>query len=136
MGRCDDPRLVVGATVHAKAVHIVHYAECARLYGSLAGTKLVSGTVTSFTRQVKSGRSMTGITATWDLASGTVEKHLMLLNVKRVGAPSVDHSAVDQFGFVPSRRGGTDRPHGGNVGGPEPSILHFDGLDLFGWDAD
>jgi len=72
MGRCDDPRLVVGATVHAKAVHIVHYAECARLDGSLAGTKLVSGTVASVTRQVTNGRSMTGSTATWDLASGTV----------------------------------------------------------------
>ena len=56
---------------------------------------MVSDTVTSVTRQVKISRFMTGITATWDLAIGTVKKHLMLLNVKRGGAPSVYHSAAD-----------------------------------------
>jgi len=46
-----------------------------------------------------------------------------------------DSSSTSQFGFVLSRRGGKDRPHGGNVGGREPSLLHFDDLDLFGRDA-
>jgi len=67
----------------------------ARLYGALAGTKLLSGTVPSVTHQVKNGRSITGVTATWHLASGTLKNHLMPMKVKRGGAPSVDHSAVD-----------------------------------------
>lgn len=65
-----DPRLAVNATVHAKAIYIKNYAECARLYGSAASTKMVEGRVTSFS-QVKNagGRRVTTVTALWHMSS-------------------------------------------------------------------
>jgi len=95
MGRSADPRLVVGASVHAKAVHIKHFSECARLYGSCAGTKLVTGVVTSVTWEVKNSRSMTGVKATWQNNSGQVDKHLMLLSVKCGAAPPMTQAPVE-----------------------------------------
>jgi len=95
MGRSADARMVVGASVHAKAVHIKHFSECARLYGSCARTKLVTGVVTIVTREVKNGRSMTGVNSTWQLSSGQVDKHLMLLSVKCVAAPPMMQAPVE-----------------------------------------
>jgi len=95
MGRSADPRLVVGASVHAKAVHIKHFSECARLYGSCASATFVTGVVTSVTQEVKNGRSMTGVNATWQLNSGQVDEHLMLLNVKCGAAPPMTQAPVE-----------------------------------------
>jgi len=69
MGRSDEPRLVVGASVRAKAVHNVHSSECARKYGSCAGTKLLTGVITSVTREVNNGRSITGVNARGNVAA-------------------------------------------------------------------
>jgi hypothetical protein len=41
----NDPRFVVGARVHAKALHVTAIAECHRRYGTNAKTKFVNGTV-------------------------------------------------------------------------------------------
>lgn len=43
-------RLTIGGAVHAKAIHIKNYSECARMYGSAAYTKWVDGGVTAFSR--------------------------------------------------------------------------------------
>jgi hypothetical protein len=44
-GSRSDRRRVVGARVHAKALLVTSEEECRRRYGSLQGTKMVSGTV-------------------------------------------------------------------------------------------
>jgi hypothetical protein len=45
MATREAPRRVVGARVHAKAIHVSNLAECARRYGALKSTKMVAGTV-------------------------------------------------------------------------------------------
>ena len=95
-GRSLDPRLVVDTSVHAKAVHIKHVSECAQLYGSCSGTKLVTGVVPSVTREVENGLSMMGVNATWQLSSGQVDKHLMKLNVQCSAAPPMTQSPMER----------------------------------------
>ena len=45
MPRPIDSRRVVGAKVHAKAIHVTSEAECARRYGSNKNTKWLNGIV-------------------------------------------------------------------------------------------
>lgn len=84
----QDPRLVIGAPVHAKAIHISNFSECARMYGSAAGTKMIDGRVTAVTQE-KSGkdRRVTTVTARWAMSRHEVQKSLGLRSVRAGRAP-------------------------------------------------
>jgi Transposase IS4 len=73
----NDPRYVVGARVHAKALHVTAAAECHRRYGSNAKTKFLNGVVVAVDMVPSSTkkRAVTLITADYDLGGGTFKRH-------------------------------------------------------------
>ena len=101
----SDPRFVVGALVHAKAIHVTSSIECHRRYGSLAKTKLVNGVVTAVeTVPLFNGkRSATMLTANYYLGGGTVKSYIMnSRNVKAghvAAVPNEDNGPVTEFGI-------------------------------------
>jgi len=88
MAPLSDPRLEINALVHAKAIHVKNFAECARLYGSAATTKLVIGRVTAFSRSKSQNiRLATTATARWRMSGREVVKCLGLRCVRAGVAP-------------------------------------------------
>lgn len=95
-----DPRLEVGAAVHAEATNITSYMECTRLFGARATTKMVEGTVMQVIPGLtKAGRRKTDLLVRWMLPGRTVEKTLALRTVKKGPPPETtvtrDNSVVD-----------------------------------------
>jgi len=63
-----DPRLEIGATIHVKAKMVRSGAECARMYGSAAGLKMLTGTVTAVERvRAATNRRSTWVTARFEV---------------------------------------------------------------------
>ena len=81
-----DPRRIIGAAVHAKATAVTSLAECSRLFGSNANSKLVNGEVLNVETTKIKGRLSTSLTVKWVLLdaeiSKIVTKTLKLINVK------------------------------------------------------
>jgi hypothetical protein len=82
MGSRSDPRRVVGARVHAKALQVSSEAECRRRYGSLQSTKLVSGTVVDVEISKTGQRANVFITADSNIDPSFVKRQR--LNVRSV----------------------------------------------------
>lgn len=80
---------MVGAEVHTKAIHITNYAECSRLFGTMASSKWVRGTVKNVVVVVKNGRRLTRLMVVWELSSKIVEKELSLGTVKAGPPPAL-----------------------------------------------
>lgn len=79
----DDPRLLVGAQAHTKATYVTSFAECSRLFGSLASTKVVSGTVLAVIAGLqRDSRRKSDLQVRWTVKSRTVDKTLSLSSVK------------------------------------------------------
>ena len=95
----SDPRCVVGALVHAKAVHVTSSIECHRRYGSLAKTKLVNGVVTKVETVPSSTNncSVTLITADYSLGGGSTKAYVM--NSRNVKAGHVAAVANEDNGL-------------------------------------
>jgi hypothetical protein len=92
MSNNDDPRYVLGARVHAKALHVTAAAECHRRYGTNAKTKFLNGTVVVVDSAPSSTkkRAVTLITANFELGGGTTKRHrLNSRSVKAGEAPSM-----------------------------------------------
>ena len=88
MAPLSDPGIEINAIVHAKAIHVHNFAECARLYGSAATTKLVIGQVTDFSRsKSQNNRLVTTVTARWWMSGYEVVKCLGLRCVRDGVAP-------------------------------------------------
>ncbi len=78
-----DTRRVVGAHVHAKALHVTNKAECAHRYRSQAKRKMLLGTVVHVASAVlPSGRTSTNVTCDFILA-GDVTKRATL-NIRSI----------------------------------------------------
>jgi len=85
-----DPRLETGATVHVKSRLVRSAIECARLYGSSAGVKMLTGTVTAAERvKTSTNRRSTWITTRFEVPGKTYVKRLGPLNY-RPGPSPVD----------------------------------------------
>ena len=68
-----DPKRVPGNRVHTKATNIKHIAECSRVYGALARSKYVGGTVISVVNRKaneNSQRQTCYVTVEWDFVGG------------------------------------------------------------------
>jgi hypothetical protein len=88
-----DTRRVVGAKVHAKALHVTNKAECARRYGSQAKRKMLLGTVVHVASSVlPSGRTSTNVTCDFILA-GDVTKRATL-NIRSIKEGRIPTSPV------------------------------------------
>jgi hypothetical protein len=116
----NDPRRVVGARVHARASLVTSLAECSRLFGSLARTKVVAGTVREVLLERPNNRQLIKLDVEWFLPTGSKQKTLPIasfkagnpLNVEMApsskvgGAPQVDDEPrIEQYscdGHVPS----------------------------------
>jgi hypothetical protein len=100
MGSRSDPRRVVGTRVHAKALHVTSEAECRRRYGSLQGTKLVSGTVVDVEISKTGQRANVIITKDFNLGPSFVKrKRLNGCSVYAGEAPAHIPSAADAQGI-------------------------------------
>jgi hypothetical protein len=79
-----DARRIVGAIVHAKALHVTNNAECKRRYGAGKATKLLEGTVVSAREVQKAGNSRSSwfIMADYDLGGGDLK--MTELNIRSV----------------------------------------------------
>jgi hypothetical protein len=100
MGSRSDPRRVVGARVHAKALHVTSEEKCRRQYGSLQGTKLVSGTVVDIEISKTGQRANVFITADFNLDPSFVKrKRLNDRSVYAGEAPVNIPSAADAQGM-------------------------------------
>ncbi|OSX74503.1 hypothetical protein BU14_0286s0016 [Porphyra umbilicalis] len=99
-GKAVDARLVVGATVHTKAVHIINLAELSRFRGALTRTFYLDGAVLQVVRSKgNGGRNKTELRTSWVWRGRTVEKLLGLASARAGPAPShellADQSAVE-----------------------------------------
>jgi hypothetical protein len=80
-----DPRLVVGAAVEAKAIHVTNLSECSRRYGNNA-KKVVPGFVVSFHQASSPGqpRASTVVVADYYFGGNIVKR--VQLNIRSVKA--------------------------------------------------
>ncbi len=81
------PPRVIGSGVHAKETAVKHIAECSRLHGSRAKTKLVNGKVLEvITEKINCGKS-TSVQAEWVLIDVAPPKnvHKSCQDYKREG---------------------------------------------------
>jgi hypothetical protein len=86
----NDPRYVLRARVHAKALHVTAAAECHQRYGTDAKTKFLNGTVVVVDSAPSSTKkqAVTLITADFELGGGTTKRHwLNSRSVKAGEAP-------------------------------------------------
>jgi len=84
-----DPRLEIGATIHVKAKMVRSGAECARICGSAAGIKLLTGTVTAVVRVLTAtNRRSTWVTARFEVPYKTYFKRLGLRSCRPGQAPT------------------------------------------------
>lgn len=84
-----DPRLQIGAEVHTKASYVTNFAECTRLFGSLASAKVVPGRVLAVVPGIqKDGRRKTDLRVRWTVQTKTVDKTLSLGSVKAGPPPA------------------------------------------------
>ena len=85
-----DQRKIVGATVHALAVHVTALSECTRRYGSNNKKKLLDGVVIRVdTKRTQTGRTSTTVVAEYQLGSDgvTKTKEINIQSVKAGAAP-------------------------------------------------
>lgn len=82
METLPDARGLVGATVNAKYTHITSFKECQRIYGALAKSKRVSGTVLEVLTSTVNGRARNLLKVEWDLYGRKIVKTLGLCCVK------------------------------------------------------
>jgi len=82
-----DPRLVIGATVHAKAKHVRSPVECAKVHASLSNVKMLNRTVTAVERVMTNKRHSTWLTARFELPNKVYVKRLGWLNFRAGPAP-------------------------------------------------
>lgn len=76
------PRKETDACAHTKATHLTSLSECSRLYGELAKTKLINGTVTRVIVDRSMKRARTLIEALWILnGQKRIVKETALCNV-------------------------------------------------------
>jgi Transposase IS4 len=113
-----DPRFVVNALVHAKAMHVTSAIECHRRYGSEAKAKLVNGKVTAVETIAPANkkRSVTMITAIYSLGGRCMK--VATLNSRSVKAGHV--AAINNEGNEPGTglvTGIRDTHHSTDVGG-------------------
>lgn len=88
-----DPRLQVGAEVHTKASYVTNFAECSRLFGSLATAKVVPDRVLSVVPGTQNdGRRNTELRVRWTVQTKTVDKILSLGSVKAGPPPALTPS--------------------------------------------
>lgn len=112
-----NPRLVIGAAVHAKAMHITNLDECASMYGSAADTKMIDGRVTAFKHEkTDKDQRVTTVTARWVLSRHEVENTQRLRSVRAGGAPGPSGA------LPPPAAGGA--PPSSAPGNPMSSPLH------------
>lgn len=71
---------------------MTHISRCRRLFGSLAGSKEVSGVVQRVAMEEKNGRKTTSVAVVWTVAGAPVAKTVALRNVKLPPA----HAVQDQ----------------------------------------
>lgn len=82
MAEKSDARLMIGAAVHANATFVTSLAECSPQFGSLAGSKLVHGTVQEVIRGTQNGQRTTRLRVEWQLPGGSKSKELALASVQ------------------------------------------------------
>jgi hypothetical protein len=84
-----DQRKIIGATMHALAVHVTALSECTRRYGSNNRKKLLDGVVIRVdTKLTRTGRTSTTVVAEYQLGSDGVTK------TKGIHVPSVKAGAA------------------------------------------
>jgi len=84
-----DPRFEIGATIHVKAKMVRSGAECAWIYGSAAGLKMLTGPVTAVERVLTATkRRSTWVTARFEVPYKTYFMRLGLLNCRPGPAPT------------------------------------------------
>eukprot|EP00170_Pyropia_yezoensis_P000029 contig_548_g29 len=82
-----DVRLSVGAQVHTSATNISNFAECSRVFGALAKTTCIGGTVLGVVAgKSKGGRNKKDLRVRWAWLGRDVENVLSLRSV-RAGPP-------------------------------------------------
>jgi len=104
----QDPRLVIGAKVSAKAMHVTSEAECGRRYGANKKTKMLEGFVLEVqTENTATNRTKTFVLARYNLGGDTLKD--ARLNIRSVKAlPSAEASRVDEISNEDNAT--TDRP--------------------------
>ena len=91
-----DPRKVVNARIHAKVTHITCMSQCSRLYGALAKTKYLDGTVTRVLVDQTIKRARTFIEAVWFYnKQKQVIKQIALCNV--IAGPTLATLAAERL---------------------------------------
>ena len=131
----SDERLIPGTTVHTKAKLLTTDRACRGMYGSLWKTKLVTGEVLGIQKVIKKTRTMTMVTAKWNLVNSTKVVTLHLSNIKKgqspeaqtpTGTPIEEHHC--QQGLPESHQHQTQSPNEGvtvtHGGGAQ--VLHTD----------
>ena len=88
MASKSDPRRNVGAAVHAKAEYITSFKECSRLFGSLAKSTFVPGTVLEVLTTSVNGRSRTSLKVKWLLNEKEIVKTLNVRSIRPGRPPS------------------------------------------------
>ena len=90
-----DQRRQVGTKVYAKAIHVVPLAQCARWYGTLSKSKLVSGTVTDIVINHNGSRASTELMVEWNLPSGKTSKKVHIRFVKLGIISNATHTTAE-----------------------------------------
>jgi len=76
--------------VHTEATNVTIYAECSRLFGTLASSKFVSGQVMEIVPGVqRNGRRKTDLRVMWTVKTRLVDKTLSLRSVKAGSPPAL-----------------------------------------------
>jgi len=86
-----DPRLVVGAVVHTKALNVTSYMEVCRLQGALAKDIFMDGKVLGVVRRKDKGaRNKTALRVAWAFFNTTLTKLLVKASVRDGPAPPLE----------------------------------------------
>ena len=93
----SDVRRNPGSLVTAKAVHVTAPAECSRLFGALAKTKMVIGKVVAVCTDISKQRARTLIEADWYVADRVIRKKLNLRSVKTYSDSEESDTYSPQF---------------------------------------
>jgi Transposase IS4 len=93
-----DPRRVVGARVHARASLVTSLAECSRLFGSNARTKVVAGTVREVLLERPNNRQLTKLGVEWLLPTGSKLKTLPIASCKAGDVQDMEKASLSKVG--------------------------------------
>jgi hypothetical protein len=97
----NDPRRVVGARVHARASLVTSLVEFSRLFGSLARTKFVAGTVREVLPERPNNRQLTKLDVEWFLPTGSKLKTLPIASCKAGDPLDVEMAPSSKVGGEP-----------------------------------